>query len=436
MAEWQEREGAMNRTRSWFNGLLMTAIVLVAVVSICAGESSTAPGAERPEPPPRTFRPAPGRGALPRPRRIEGGSYYYELAEVHKRYGVYDKAIEMLQTAIEKETDATRKTRYYDSLGEVYQMQGKPKEAAAQIKKAFEGAQTIEEKCRYSNILGRIYEQAGDIESAQKAYEYVVENAAGDSQKRSAEVTLYRLYQKSGALDNIVAALEKKVEQNPDDEESLDKLAQIFNSVSREPARALPVYERLAKLKPKDQTILNRLVYLYQMNKDYEKAAEVYQRMMDITPSRNKSYYYQHVSRMYMMAGKSEEAIRWAERSISEGLSSPYAYVSAAQLYLQNNLPDKAFELYDKAVESCRRPTEKHQVSLRFGDMFAQNKREDKAEELYKSVMEEATLATFRSQARSRLITLYRKQGKTAEIQTLMGEGGKEEVKEDKEPNE
>ena len=126
----------MNRKRRCLKGLLTTVIALVAITSICVGESSTAPGAERPEPPPRTFRPAPGRGALPRPRRIEGGSYYYELAEVHKRYGAYDKAVEMLELAIEKETDSSRKTRYYDSLSEVYQMQGKPKEAAEQIKKA------------------------------------------------------------------------------------------------------------------------------------------------------------------------------------------------------------------------------------------------------------------------------------------------------------
>ena len=166
----------MNRKRSCFNGLLTAVFALVAIASVCEGESSRAPVTERPQPPPRTFRPPTRRGVVPRPRRIEGGSYYYELAEVHKRYGVYDKATEMLQTAIEKETDATAKTRYYDSLGEVYQMQGKPKEAAAQIKKAFERAQTVEEKCRYSNVLGRIYEQAGDIESAQKAYEFGIVN--------------------------------------------------------------------------------------------------------------------------------------------------------------------------------------------------------------------------------------------------------------------
>ncbi len=414
----------MSRTTGCMVILSVVSCVAILAAALTMGQESK-PGPSELPPPERAVRPPFDRRPLQRPRPIEGGSYYYDLAEVHKMYGVYDKAIEMLQQAIEKETVPAKKTRYYESLSEVYRMKGEPQKAAEQINKALADAKTIEEKCRYYNVLGRIHEETGDIEGAKKAYEFVVANVTGEPEKRSAQLSLFRLYQKSGEIDNVVANLEKKLEDNPSDEEALNTLAQILNSVVRQPAKALNVYERLSKLKPKDMTVLNRLVYLYQGNKEYEKAAEAYKRIMESSPSPNKSYYYQQISRMYMMAGKKKEAAEWAEKSLSEGGARPYTYVSVAQIYLQNDLAEKAFELYDKALEACARPIEKHQVALRFADMFALHNREDKAEEIYKYVLKEATVASFKSRAKSKLISLYRKQGKTSEIEAL---GGEEEI--------
>jgi len=404
-------------------GIIFTVLYVGALaVPSCHAESGRLSPEREVRPPTRPLRPPRIPGPFRAPRPIKGGDYYYELAEVHKRYGVYDKAIEMLQTAIEKETDAAKKTRFYESLSEAYQMAGKTKEAAEQIKRALASAESVEEKCRYNSALGRILEQAGEVEEAKKAYEFVVANATRDIQKRSAQLSLFRLYQRSGQLDSLIADLEKKLKDNPSDVEALNTLAQIYNSVIRQPAKALPVYERLAKLKPEDKTILNRLVYLYQSNKEYEKAAEVYQRIIEASPPLNKSYYYQHVSRMYMLAGNKDEAVKWAEKSLSEAGTRPYTYVSVAQIYLQSNMVEKALQLYDRAQEACSRPIEKHQIALRFADLFARNNRENKAEDLYKYVLEEATIASFRSQARSKLISLYRQQGRTDEIQALIKE--------------
>jgi tetratricopeptide (TPR) repeat protein len=407
-------------TRVMGNALGIGCIVLL-LAAVYAEETGPPTSGDR-RPPVSPVRPPYGRGALPPPRPIEGGSYYHELAEVHIKYGVYDKAVEMLNLAIEKEADSGKKVRYYESLSGVYRMKGQPKEAAEQINKALAGAETLEEKCRFNEILAGIYEQAGDFEGAKKAYEFVVANATRDAQKRSAQLSLFRLYQRAGELEKVIADLEKKLEEKPDDEDALTTLAQIFNSVVRQPSRAISIYEELSKLKPTDIPTLTRLVYLYQSSREYEKAAEVYQRIIEASPARSKSYYYQHVSRMYMLAGKKEEATVWAEKSLSEQPSSPYTYISMAQLYLQDNLVEKAFELYDRAMGACQRPMEKQQVSLRFADLFAQNNREDKAEELYKYVLKEATVPAFKTQARSKLIALYRKQGKTSEIQALTGE--------------
>jgi len=411
----------MNRVTGLLSRTLGMASMLVLATSLCM-EETVPSGRSSPEGlPERPFRPPYGGPILP-PRRIEGGSYYYDLAEVHKRYGVYDKAVEMLQTAIEKETDVSRKATYYESLSEVYQMQGKLKDAAEQINKALAGAQTLDEKCRYNAVLARICEQAGDLDGAKKAYQFVVANASRDAEKRSAELSLLRLYQRSGEIENVIADLEKKLEKNPNDEEALKTLAQIFNSVLRQPSRAQTIYEKLSKVRPNDITILNQLVFIYQTSKEYEKAAEVYQRIIEASPSPNKSYYYQHVSRMYMLAGKKDEAVRWAEKSLSEGKTSPYTYISVAQLYVQNDLVEKALQLYERAVAASQRPIEKHQIALRFADIFAQHKREDKAEELYKFVVKEATVPSLKSQARSKLIALYRKQGRTADAEALEAE--------------
>jgi tetratricopeptide (TPR) repeat protein len=409
----------MNRTMRTAGTLLGAACNLILCAALCEGETGSASRPGFVGPVPGTSVPSYEGRALGRSLPIEGGKYYYELGEVHKRYGVYDKAIEMFQQAIEKEAEIANKSRYYESLSEVYQMKGEPKKAMEQIKHALSGAKTVEEQCRYNNILGRIGEQSGDTEGARKAYEFVMAHATRDAQKRSAQLSLFRLYQKSGELEKVIADLEEKLKEDPGDEATLDMLAQIFNSVVRDSTKALPVYERLSKLKPTDIPTLNRLVYLYQSDKQYEKAAEAYQQIIEASPSPNKGYYYQHVSRMYMLAGKKDEAVQWAEKSLSQAGARPYTYVSVGQIYLQNGLPEKAIELYERAMEACQGMPEKQQITLRFADVFSRNDKEEKAEELYKKVMEEATVASFKSQAKSKLIALYRKQGRTAEVQAL-----------------
>jgi tetratricopeptide (TPR) repeat protein len=282
----------------------------------------------------------------------------------------------------------------------------------------------LDEKCRYNTILGRTLEAAGDLEEAKKAYQFVVANATRDAVKRGAQASLYRLLQRSGQLNSFIADLEKRLEQNPADQPALESLAEIYNSVVRDPASALLAYERLARLNPKDTATLNRLVYLYQVNKEYEKAAEVYQKIIDASPPVNRNYYYQHVSRMYMLAGKKDEAVQWAEKSLSEGGTRPYNYLSVAQVYLQNNMVEEALQLYSKADEACQSPIEKHQLAVRFADLFARSGKEDKAEELYKLVLQEGTVESLKAQARSKLISLYRQQGKEDEIKKLTGEQG------------
>ena len=403
--------------------ILSSVLLLVELSSSYAETGGPAVGPptilpERSEPPP--VLPQPYRKPLP----IRGGNYYHELAEVHKKYGAYDKAIEMLEIAIEKETEPANKLRFYESLGEAYELAGKPKEAAEQIKKALASAQTLDEKCRYNTILGRTIEAAGDLEEAKKAYQFVVANATRDAVKRGAQASLYRLLQRSGQLNSFIADLEKRLEQNPADQQALESLAEIYNSVVRDPASALRAYERLARLNPKDTATLNRLVYLYQVNKEYEKAAEVYQKIIEASPPVNRNYYYQHVSRMYMLAGKKDEAVQWAEKSLSEGGTRPYNYLSVAQVYLQNNMVEEALQLYSKADEACQSPIEKHQLAVRFADLFARSGKEDKAEELYKLVLQEGTVESLKAQARSKLISLYRQQGKEDEIKKLTGEQG------------
>ena len=382
------------------------------------GESRPAGLLERPERLPVPSQP------YRRPLPMKGGDYYYDLAEVHKKYGVYDKTVEMLQTALEHETDPGKKLRLYESLGETYELMRKPKEAAAEIKKALSAAQTVDEKCRYSAILARILEEAGNFEEAREAYQFVVENATRDTLKRGARTSLYRLLQKAGQLDRFIADLEKQLEQSPADQAALESLAEIYNSVLHDPANALLAYERLARLNPKDTAALNRLVYLYQINKEYEKAAEVYQRIIESSPPANRAYYYQHVSQMYMLAGKKDEAVAWAEKSLAESGARPYSFLSVAQIYLQNNRVEEALQLYDRAAEGCSSPLEKHQLALRFADLFGRGGKEEKAEELYKLVLEEGAVESLKAQARSKLISLYQQQGKENEAKKLMGEPG------------
>jgi tetratricopeptide (TPR) repeat protein len=410
------------------------------VVPLCSGEEAV-PTVRSTESPPSvsagTSRPAGrqttpawsptpiyGTRSVPRPRPIEGGDYYYELGQVHKKYGVYDKAIEMLETAIEKDADPARRANYLEALGEVYRMKGEPKEAAANIEKALSLARTTEEKWRYNSILSQVYEELGDSQNAESAYKSLIATASSEARSRSAEFNLLRFYQRSGRLEQVIADLQGKLKKNPADEESLALLGRIFNTIVREPSRALEVYEKLSELRPKDRDVLNRLVFLYQSSRQYEKAADVYKKIMEMDPSQT-SYYCRHISRIYMLAGKKDEAVKWAEKAISQGSQPAYSYVSLAQMYLQNNLPQKAIELYDRALDACPTAVEKQQISLRFADLFARSDREEQAEKLYKQVLKETTVPSFKTRARSGLIDLYRRQDRTSEMDAL--EGGKQD---------
>ena len=56
-------------------------------------------------------------------------NYYHQLAAVHEKYGVYDKAVEAYQQAIATEKESQQKQRYYSALAKLYLKMEKPKEA-------------------------------------------------------------------------------------------------------------------------------------------------------------------------------------------------------------------------------------------------------------------------------------------------------------------
>ena len=323
-------------------------------------------------------------------------AYLLKLAAVHMEFGALDRAEPLLHTALEHAKDPAQKLMVQQALGTCLLRKGDMKAAADLFEAALATATNPSEKARIGLSLAEAYLHANDPEKAEKT---VLEVAKPDKTRpdelyvqQAAFRLLTQVWQAKPALaDAYIADAEAALAKDPTDATTLERLAEVYTTVKHDPAKAAAYSEKLAATKPNDKPAQYKLAASYQQAKQFDKAIDVYKKLMAGSGERKEEVRSQafQVGMLTLQAGKKDDAVAWMKDNFIKDISQSRDYSMLAMFYEQAGMNAEAEEALNKEAELTKSPDEKADAHLRIADIAFRKKDWAKAEEVAKSVAAE-----------------------------------------------
>ncbi|HEY3324966.1 MAG TPA: tetratricopeptide repeat protein [Planctomycetota bacterium] len=352
--------------------------------------------------PPGTLRlPAAGqRGADPGVQTAEAAkadpAYLNDLAQVHLRYGVLEAAEPLLKEALDKYKDAAQKRQVFGSLASVYQRKGDWKGAAELYEKALSGATNPSEKIRLVTSLADACANAGNFEKAEKVLTEAIESGEqspmGQYQRQEAQRQLARIWDRQpGRIEKVIEENEKAVQADPKNVAAIERLADIYSRPKGNPEKASEWCEKLLALRPDDKNLQNRLMNQYQIGRQFDKAAELGQKLFAAakTDADKRTHAFQ-IAQLLLSGGKKTEAGKWLQQNFPKQNAAGYELTSLSMFFDQAGMEGEAEEALLEACASAKSQSEKAESQLRLVDLQTRHQQYAKADALLKTVLAES----------------------------------------------
>ncbi len=176
-------------------------------------------------------------------------------------------------------------------------------------------------------------------------------------------------------------------------------------------ARAISIYERIAKSTPEDFESRSELARLYTRLNLHEKASNTWTSLLDSDPENTK--FQDGLVNSHVSAGKIKEAYELCQEYIQSEPESSVHYVRLAKLYIDEDKVDEAISNYEKALEYA---AGNRQIHLNMADLYLRKDNMEAAENAYKKAIQFTTSQWDRENTEANLINLYRYQGKLEEM--------------------
>jgi tetratricopeptide (TPR) repeat protein len=238
--------------------------------------------------------------------------------------------------------------------------------------------------------LTDLYQQAGQTDKAEKLLTDQLALVSAKPEEAWTKMSLLQrlvaIWQKEpGRIEKERTALEEASAKDPQNKDLLERLAYLYTIPSAKPdfAKLVAVREKLLQLSPNDTQAMMQLATAYPQNNQYDKAIEMWQKLMAADPkSFGQSAAFQ-ISTLLNRAGKKDEAVKWAKEHLGEQPTN------LANFYLQAGMIPEAEELYAKLREQATIPEQKAQYTLDIARAAQRGKDYKKAEEEAQRVLKE-----------------------------------------------
>ncbi|NTW49414.1 MAG: tetratricopeptide repeat protein [Chlorobiales bacterium] len=236
------------------------------------------------------------RAGVPTPAKKKPDASRYEKAVRHMVSGALFEVKDQYEQAILEYNDALDETpdeaAIYYSLAKSYRKLDKTEDAIKNAQKATELDTTNK---WYNDLLGQLYLDTHDYEKAAHQYELLTR-------------------------------------KNPGDVSSLYLLATAYSS-SNQPAKALPVYDRIIEQVGFELEVLSQKFLLQVQIKDYDGAISTLQDMIIADPYNIE--LYRTLGDMYSRAGRHTDAVRAYREVLEQDTSDVKALISMGEEYLK-----------------------------------------------------------------------------------------------------
>jgi len=198
--------------------------------------------------------------------------------------------------------------------------------------------------CSYFYFLwGKTAENNQRFEEAQEAYEKAL---LCDEQSQYIKRNLAILLIKMDRKEQAAEALQQIVSRNPQDTENRILLAKVYSSLGRID-EAVIIYQGLLEIREDHDTLL-MLGTLYAQNREYEKAQEILNRLIELEGDSYLAYYY--LASLYRELQYFDKAAESYEKALELNWFERLAY-EVAEFYEEQKAYDKAIAVYHTIID-------------------------------------------------------------------------------------
>jgi len=339
--------------------------------------------------------------------------YYADLAEVHTKYGVYDRAEECLKKAIEMEQSTAVTSDYACRLARLYNEWGREDKAEAMFEFCLELTPDTSSIINRSRELARFYEVRGLYDKAEAVYRKALGRAHGPL-ARMLKQDLFRAANKAGKLEQIIAEKEKEAAGAPANVELLSDLGRLY-CLSGDREKEQAAYRKILEINPANQKALLQLAIAQRSAGRTEEAVKTYQRLIEADPPA-RSRYVSEIVKLYIRAGEEEKAEAWEEELVGAKKDTPAARARLAKVYHDLKMYDKAIEYYLEAVEAATAPRQKQHYRLQLARAYLVADKPVEAEKECKQLVDNSTSPAVRHEAQAMLGRIRRLRGEGHEL--------------------
>jgi len=225
-------------------------------------------------------------------------------------------------------------------------------------------------QCSYFYFLwGKTAEAEGRYDEALEAYEKaVVCDGEADYIIRNLTVLLLRMNRKQQAMDWV----EKLIQANPDDQKVKLFQADLLAAMG-EGDKAVAAYQSHLTAQPKDTEVLLKLGKQYLNSLDYLKARDCFEQLVAIEPDSFLGFYY--LARLYRELKFSQKAADAYQRTLELNWTPPLA-LEAADFYDSQKMTAKAADIYQALLNDDESSEE---AANRLVRLYLLQKQPDKA---------------------------------------------------------
>lgn len=329
---------------------------------------------------------------------ITDPKYLLELISVHQRFGGNKLAAQLLDRAMalaKDGKDPQDMIRILTTQASIKQRAKDNKEAAKLYEEVLKLVSEPGQRAGHMMALARCYQAMEDYDAAESTLKQLLKECETNTGKRELSwvpqtvnrqlAGIWRAKPERAASAEAEAL--GRLEKDPNDANALETLSQIYTQIKPDHSKAVGVLEKLWSLKPEDTQTSGILAStLIQMQK-YDKAVEVYKKMMETVPASKKTYAYQAASAL-IQADRNEEAIAFAKENLMGEDADESSLSLMASLLDRAGKADEAEKIYADRIATETDDKKKSRYMLQAVQYAIRGKKFDRAEALLAEVTE------------------------------------------------
>jgi len=346
----------------------------------------------------------------------------------------YERAAEQFQQVVDASTNVGDRISALKSLGDAYKQMGRMEEAVATYRRGMSMVRAgnwrheelrdrvisvrrqqdrLEElvatyrrdfgrpNYRQAMLLGRLHDEIGEVERAISNFERARDLRPGDPDPREKLIELWR---RQGDDDRVREGYRELIDVAPGESQYYFELVRL-NMRRGDDDRARTWLNRIRGRFSRQPDVIVRVAETYLKYGWESGALEVYRQLTDIEPD-NPNYIISYGETLYRN-GDLEKAVQTWERLTQSRLEEADARARLGQVFSEHGMYERAISQYQQAVD--RQPDD---LEYRRGlaSTFERAKKWRRAESTWREVLDRVDTPRKRSEARGRIIDIYRKQ--------------------------